>query len=319
MAIRALPDHIISRIAAGEVIERPASAVKELVENALDAGARRIAISLSSGGKALIRVADDGAGIAADDLPLAVQRHATSKLDDEDDLVSIGTLGFRGEALASIGSVARLRIATRTPGAAHALAIGVSGGAVGAVEPAARDTGTTVEVRDLFHAVPARLKFLRSDRAETSAVADQIRRLALAAPGVHFHLESEGRTLIDLPAETGANGLSRRIVAVLGSDLDGNMVPVERAREGFALSGHVSLPTHHRATGRDLYLVVNGRPVRDKLLLGALRAAYQDVLTRERFPVAVLFIDCEPGLVDVNVHPAKAEVRFQNPGLVRAL
>jgi DNA mismatch repair protein MutL len=323
--IRQLASDAINRIAAGEVVERPSSAVKELVENALDAGARRIDVTIAAGGKTLIRVADDGHGIVADELPLALCRHATSKLDG-DDLVAIRFLGFRGEALAALAAVARLTLVSRAAGAAEAAAIEAGPGRIGSVRPAARARGTVVEIRDLFHATPARLKFLRSDRAEGQAVADMLRRLAMTAPATAFSLTDASdparpRRLLDLEAETGDlfPALSRRLRALLGPAFASAALRVEAGREGHRLHGFATLPTHSRGAALDQYLFVNGRVVRDRLLSGALRAAYGDLLPRDRHPAACLFLVVEPALVDVNVHPAKAEVRFRDPGLVRNL
>ena len=322
--IRPLDEAAINRIAAGEVVERPASAVKELVENALDAGASRIEVAYADGGKTLIRVIDDGCGIAADDLPLAVARHATSKIDGSD-LLNIQSFGFRGEALASLGAVGRLVIISRPPGEAAA-AITVTGGALGAVRPEAGAPGTRVELRDLFYATPARLKFLRSDRAEAQAIGDVLRRLAMAEPEVAFLLRDvsgggEGRVILDLPAETGAfePALAARLTRLMGREFTENALWVDAEREGLRLSGMAALPTYSRGSAVHQYLFVNRRPVRDKLLIGALRGAYADFLSRERHPAAVLFLDCDPVRVDVNVHPAKAEVRFREPGVARGL
>lgn len=315
MRIRRLSESTINRIAAGEVIERPASVVKELAENAVDAGATFVDIAFAEGGKSLIRVRDDGSGMDADELALAVERHATSKLADEA-LIRIATLGFRGEALPSIGSVARLAITSRARGAAEAFQIRVEGGAKSAVRPAAFGQGTEVEVRDLFYATPARLKFLRGDRAETVEAADVVRRLAMAHPQVGFRFASEERVLIDLPPGQSA---AARLAEVMGAEFMENAVAVEAAREGFRLTGHVSLPTWSRAQANLQFLMVNGRPVRDKQLSGAVRAAYADVLMRGRHPALALFLECDSELVDVNVHPAKAEVRFRDAGLVRGL
>jgi DNA mismatch repair protein MutL len=323
--IRRLDEAAVNRIAAGEVVERPASAVKELIENALDAGARRIDMALAAGGKTLIRVADDGHGIPAGDLGLALTRHATSKLDG-DDLVDIRFLGFRGEALASLAAVARLTLTSRAAGSAEAARIEVAGGIVGAARPAALARGTVVEVTDLFSATPARLKFLRSDRAETQAILDVIRRLAMAAPGTAFAVAETSdptrpRSLLALEAESGAlvPALSRRLRAILGPGFAEAAVAVEGEREGLRLEGFAALPTHSRGAAVDQYLFVNGRPVRDRLLLGALRAAYADALARDRHPAAALFLHLPPERVDVNVHPAKTEVRFREPGEVRGL
>ncbi|HEY8565458.1 MAG TPA: DNA mismatch repair endonuclease MutL [Beijerinckiaceae bacterium] len=318
-AVRRLDPVLVDRIAAGEVIERPAAAVKELVENALDAGATAIEVTVEAGGRRLIRVVDDGRGMSPDDLALAVERHATSKLP-EGDLTRIDTLGFRGEALPSIGAVARLSITTRAPGAETGATLLVEAGARGEVSPAPAAFGTRVEVTELFSATPARLKFLKSDRAEAQAVAEAVRRLALAHPTVRFHLAGDHLTRVVLPPEgEGAVALLRRAARVLGPDFPDNAVPVDVAREGFALQGHVGLPTYHRAAGSHIHFTVNGRPVRDRLLIGAVRGAYADVMASDRHPVLVLAILCDPRLVDVNVHPAKTEVRFRDPGHVRGL
>jgi DNA mismatch repair protein MutL len=322
--IRRLSEAAANRIAAGEVVERPASAVKELVENALDAGATRVEIALADAGKTLLRVSDDGCGIPRDELALALERHATSKIDGSD-LVNIRSFGFRGEALPSIGSVARLTLTSRVVGS-EAWEISARVGALGAPKPAARGPGTTVEVRDLFCATPARLKFLRGDRAEAQAVADVVRRLAMAEPRVGFTLRDvsgggEGRVLFRAEAENGPDDVARlaRIDRILGQGFADASVPVAAEREGVRLTGHAGLPTHARGAAVAQHLFVNGRPVRDKLLVGALRAAYSDLLPRDRHPVVALFLDCPPEMVDVNVHPAKAEVRFRAPGVVRGL
>ncbi|MGP9818392.1 DNA mismatch repair endonuclease MutL [Salinarimonas sp. NSM] len=318
-AVRRLDPVLVDRIAAGEVVERPAAAVKELVENAIDAGATAIAVEIEGGGRRLIRVVDDGRGMTAEDLALAVERHATSKLPDGD-LSAIGTLGFRGEALPSIGAVSRLGITTRTRDAETGLALVVDAGAKGEIRPAPARPGTRVEVADLFHATPARLKFLKSDRAEALAVSEVVKRLAVAHPQIRFALSGDGVGALSCPPEEpGPEGLARRLARVLGRDFPENAAPVDAAREGFALSGHVGLPTYHRGTGGAIHFVVNGRPVRDKLLLGAVRGAYADVMASDRHPALALFIACDPRMVDVNVHPAKTEVRFRDPGLVRAL
>ncbi|MFK5598378.1 DNA mismatch repair endonuclease MutL [Methylobacterium sp. HMF5984] len=321
--VRRLDPVLVDRIAAGEVVERPASAVKELVENAIDAGARSIAVTIEAGGRRLIRVVDDGAGMSPDDLLLAVERHATSKLPGGD-LTRIDTLGFRGEALPSIGAVSRLSITTRTADADSGAALTVEAGLRGAVRPAPAARGTRIEVTDLFSATPARLKFLKSDRAESAAVSDILRRLAVAQPAIRFTLTSENGTPLVLPALAGAEpddatASLARLAQVLGSDFAANALPVAMAREGFSLTGHVGLPTFHRGAANHIHFTVNGRPVRDRLLLGAVRGAYADTLRSDRHPVLGLAIACEPGLVDVNVHPAKTEVRFRDPGLVRAL
>ena len=319
MPVRQLPESVVNRIAAGEVVERPASVVKELVENALDAGAKRIEVVLAGGGRRLIRVTDDGGGMSADDLSLAVERHATSKLDD-DDLHAIATLGFRGEALPSIGAVAKLSIATRLAGSPNAVEIAVDGGKKGAIRPAALGEGTRIEVADLFYATPARLKFLKSDRAETAAAVEALRRLALARPDVAFVLVAEDRPPVTYAVrEDGIEGRLARLADVIGADLRENAVPVEGAREGVSVSGLAGLPTFSRANSLAQYLFVNGRPVRDKVLLGAVRAAYADLLHGDRHPVAALFLSLDPREVDVNVHPAKTEVRFRDAGLVRSL
>jgi len=319
--IRQLDETAANRIAAGEVVERPASAVKELVENALDAGAVRIRIDYAGGGKTLIRVTDDGCGMTADDLPLALSRHATSKIDGSD-LLNIHTFGFRGEALPSLGAVGRLTITSRTAGGDGA-EINVTGGKAAPVRPAALNTGTTVELRDLFFATPARLKFMRTDRAEAQAIADTIRRLAMAEPYVGFTLTDldTGRTVLQLDTEQGElfDALESRLARLMGREFTDNALRLDTVREGVRLSGYAALPTYSRGSSVAQYLFVNGRPVRDKMLLGALRGAYSDVLARDRHPAAALFIDCDPELVDVNVHPAKAEVRFRDPGIVRGL
>ncbi len=323
--IAQLGETVVNRIAAGEVVERPASAVKELVENALDAGARRIEIDIAEGGRRLIRVTDDGHGIAAEDLPLALARHATSKIDGTD-LLDIRSLGFRGEALASLGAVARLTLTSRAAGASEAACIAVTGGRMEAPRPAALTRGTVVELRDLFHATPARLKFLRSDRAETQAIADIVRRLAMTAPATAFRLRDltgggEGRVSFRADAEPGAPEEARlaRLSRILGRDFADNALRIEAEREGIALTGFAALPTYSRGAAVAQFLFVGGRTVRDRLLLGALRAAYADVLPRDRHPAAALFLDCDPRQVDVNVHPAKAEVRFRAPGIARGL
>ena len=309
--IRRLPEGIANRIAAGEVIERPASVVKELVENAIDAGARQIDVAFRDGGRSLIRVSDDGEGMEKDELALAIERHATSKLLD-DDLVDIRTLGFRGEALPSIGAVSRLIFASRARPAQEAWRIEVAGGRTSESFPASWIDGTIVEVRDLFFAVPARLKFLKSPRAETAEAADVVRRLALAVSHVGMSFASDERVLVDLSREAeGDDGRRRRIARVLGDEVFTNMVDFEGGRDAFRLWGLASLPTYHRAQAGLQFMFVNGRPVRDKLLAGAIRGAYADLLMRGRFPAVCLFIDCPNAFVDVNVHPAKAEVRFR--------
>ena len=319
MPIRQLSEAVVNRIAAGEVVERPASVVKELVENALDAGARRIDILTDGGGRRLIRITDDGDGMTRADLALAVERHATSKLAD-DDLVAISTLGFRGEALPSIGAAARLAITTRHADEPHAWVIEVDAGAKSDVKPAALGQGTRVDVRDLFYATPARLKFLRSDRTEAEAVRDVVRRLAISRPHVAFTLAGEERPPLHFAAVLGDSaGRLVRLGDVLGAEFRANAVEVAAEREEVRIEGFAALPTLTRANSLGQYFFVNGRPVRDKLLLGAVRAAYADYLPRDRHPLLALFVVLPPSEVDVNVHPAKAEVRFRNAGLVRAL
>ena len=319
MSIRRLPPVLIDRIAAGEVVERPAAVVKELVENALDAGARSIEVVIQAGGRRLVRVSDDGSGMGPDDLALCVERHATSKLSGED-LLAIATLGFRGEALPSIGAVAHLAIASRPPEAAHAFEVRVDGGVVTPPRPAALGRGTRVEVRDLFYATPARLKFLKSDRAEGTAAADVVRRLALARPDVAFTLATDERAPVTFPARADDEaGRAKRLADVLGADAGRNVIAVSGIREGVRLDGLAGLPTFSKANSLSQYLFVNGRPVRDKLLMGAVRAAYADLLPSDRYPVLALFFTLDPRDVDVNVHPAKTEVRFRDGGNVRAL
>ena len=319
-AVRRLDETTVNRIAAGEVIERPASVVKELVENAIDAGARRIDVVVNGGGRGFIAVSDDGAGMTREDLALAIERHATSKLAG-DDLTDIATLGFRGEALPSIGAVARLRIVTRRAGDDSAWEIRVEGGRVSGPEPAARGQGTTVEVADLFFATPARLKFLKSERSENGAVSEMLKRLAMAHPEVAFSLALEGRASLSYEAQAGDlfDARLRRLGAVMGRAFQDNAVPVEAVRESVHLTGHTGLPTLNRPTNQGQYLFVNGRPVKDRLLLGAIRGAYQDVLAGNRHPMVALFLELPPRQVDVNVHPAKAEVRFRDSQLVRGL
>ncbi len=320
MPVRQLDARVINRIAAGEVIERPAAVVKELVENALDAGARRIEVLSDGAGRRLLRVDDDGEGMTRADLLLAVERHATSKLTNDDDLVAIRTLGFRGEALPSIGAVARLAITTRHAGEPHAWAVAVEGGAKSQARPAALGAGTRVEVRDLFYATPARLKFLKSERAEAEAIRDTVRRLAMSRPDVAFTLAGEERAPVTWASVMpGPVGLLARLSDVLGAEFSANAVEVRGGREGLAIEGFAALPTLSRANSLGQYLFVNGRPVRDKLLLGALRGAYADHLPRDRHPIVALFLTLDPREVDVNVHPAKLEVRFRDAGRVRAL
>jgi len=322
MKVRRLSEGTVNRIAAGEVVERPASAVKELIENALDAGATRIDVEATNGGCDLILVEDDGEGMEADDLILAVERHATSKLAD-DDLSRIATLGFRGEALPSIGAVARLSIVSRSKKSeAHEMQVdgGRAKGPMPAGFGARGQSGTRAEVRELFYATPARLKFLKSARSEDLATLDVVKRLAMARPDVAFTLTLDGKRVLDFPAEDDLfEGRLRRLSHVMGRDFADNAVRVEAEREGVRLMGHAGVPTYNRANAQMQFLFVNGRPVRDKLLIGAVRGAYADFLARDRHPVLALFLDCDPAFVDVNVHPAKTEVRFRDAGLVRGL
>ena len=321
--IRQLDEVAVNRIAAGEVLERPASAVKELVENALDAGAGRIQVDIADGGKTLIRVTDDGFGMTADDLPLALSRHATSKIDGSD-LLDIRSFGFRGEALPSLGAVGRLTITSRSQGH-DAAQIACEGGKLAPVRPAALTRGTVVELRDLFYATPARLKFLRSDRAELQAVTEVIRRLAMAEPQVGFTLRDvsggEARTLFRADPQQGDlfDALEGRLTGILGRDFTENALRIDTERDGLRLQGYAALPTYSRGSSAQQYLFVNGRPVLDRMLYGALRAAYFDVLSRDRHPAAVMNLIVDPQRVDVNVHPAKAEVRFREPDAARSL
>jgi len=321
--IRQLDEAAVNRIAAGEVVERPASAVKELVENAIDAGARRVQIDVADGGKTLIRVSDDGCGMTAEELPLALARHATSKIDGSD-LLNIHSFGFRGEALPSLGAVGRLTLQSRSQGA-QATEITVAGGVVAAVKPCALNAGTVVTLRDLFYATPARLKFLRTDRAEMQAISDTIKRLAMAEPAVGFVLRDvtggAERVTFRAEPETGDlfDALRGRLARVMGAEFIENALPIEAEREGVRLTGYAALPTYSRGAAVAQFLFVNGRPVRDKMLIGALRGAYQDFLSRDRHPAVALFVDVDPHRVDVNVHPAKSEVRFREPGVVRGL
>ena len=320
MTIRVLPPTIVNRIAAGEVIERPASAAKELVENAIDAGAKRIEIALNDGGRSLIAVADDGCGMTRDELSLAIERHATSKLES-DDLLHIDFLGFRGEALPSIASVGRVSLTSRAAGSNDAWSITVEAGEAGETAPAALSAGTRVEVRDLFFATPARLKFLKSARTELQNAQDVVRRLAMARPDIGFRLIADGRAVIRLDSnqEDMLDPRLARLSAIMGRDFADNSIPVDAAREDARLSGHIGLPTLSRATARAQFLFVNGRPVRDRLLMGAVRGAYADVLARDRSPLVALFLELPPSKVDVNVHPTKAKVRFRDAAMIRAL
>ena len=322
--IRLLDESAINRIAAGEVVERPASAVKELVENALDAGARRISVDFTAGGKALIRVTDDGCGMVPADLPLALARHATSKIDGSD-LLNIRSFGFRGEALASLGAVGRLTITSRAEGHDGA-SLTVAGGRINDVRPAAMTRGTVIELRDLFYATPARLKFLRSDRAEAQAIADVVRRLAMAQPLVGFTLTEivEGATprvvfRVDPATGDAVAALPIRLAAVLGTDFIENALEIDVERDGLRLTGYAALPTYSRGSSVQQFIFVNARPVLDRLLLGALRVAYFDFLSRDRHPAAALNLIVDPERVDVNVHPAKSEVRFREPEAARSL
>ncbi len=319
MPVRQLPEQIVNRIAAGEVVERPASVVKELVENAIDAGASRIDIFSDGGGRRRIGITDDGGGMTAADLRLAVDRHATSKLDDED-LLQIRTLGFRGEALPSIGAVAKLGITTRHASEPHAWSLQVEGGDKSEIMPAALGHGTRVEVSDLFYATPARLKFLKTDRTEAEAIREVVRRLAMARPDIAFTLAGEERAPVTWAAALpGAPGRLTRLGDILGADFRSSAIDVRAERDGVVVEGFAAAPSLTRANALGQYLFVNGRPVRDKLILGAVRAAYSDYLPRDRHPVVALFVTLDPQEVDANVHPAKTEVRFRNAGLVRAL
>jgi DNA mismatch repair protein MutL len=320
MTIRLLPPSLINRIAAGEVVERPASALKELVENAIDAGAARIDIAIRDGGKSLIAVSDDGSGMSRDELSLAIERHATSKLAN-DDLFAIHTMGFRGEALPSLGAVSRLSIASRAHDADAAWTITVTGGEVCDPVPAAHPKGTRVEVRDLFYATPVRLKFLKSDRSETAQILDTLRRLAMARPDIGFNLHDGARERLRLDACDGdlLDARLARLGAVMGREFAQNALSIDAERETIKLTGYAGLPTLNRANAMHQYLFVNGRPVRDKLLHGAVRGAYMDFLARNRHPMVALFVEIDAREVDVNVHPAKAEVRFRDAGLVRGL
>jgi len=319
LTIRRLPEGTINRIAAGEVIERPASVVKELVENAIDADSHQIDVHLVDGGRTLIRVADDGKGMTGDELALAVERHATSKLPD-DDLVNIQNLGFRGEALPSIGAVSRLKITSRARGSDKAHEIRIEGGHVHEVRPASGGQGSDIEVRDLFYAVPARLKFLKTERAETGEVAAIMRRLAMARPDIGFSLMSGERQLINLAKNTAdVEGQKKRLSDIMGADFIENSVAIDATREPFSIQGFASLPTLNRSQSTMQFMFVNGRAVKDRTLLGAVRGAYSDFLMKQRFPMVALFITCPPEYVDVNVHPAKAEVRFRDQRSVNSM
>ncbi len=319
MKIKRLSDGLINRIAAGEVIERPSSVVKELVENAVDAGARTIDVTFSNGGRTLIRVSDDGCGMSADELEVAVERHATSKLNS-DDLLDIRTMGFRGEALPSIGAVSRLTIASRQQDGSDGAEIEVDAGRTSEVRPGATAPGTRVEVRDLFHAVPARLKFLKSERAETNEAVDIVRRIAMANPAIAFSLTTDDRQALNFTAAgLDPDGRLKRTGEVMGTEFARNALTIDTRREGIRLTGFAGLPTLNRSQANMQFLFVNGRTVKDKLLTGAVRGAYMDFLPRYRHPMLALFLEIDPQQVDVNVHPSKAEVRFREPGTVRGL
>ena len=319
--IRQLNETAINQIAAGEVVERPASAIKELVENAIDAGASRIEVEYADGGKSLIQVTDNGCGIMADDLLLAMSRHATSKIDGSD-LLNIQSFGFRGEALPSLGAVGKLTLTSRTAVSTGA-ELQVNGGKFSPVRPVAMQPGTRATLRDLFYATPARLKFLRSDRAEAQAIADVVKRLAMAEPTIAFSLRDTGtgRMVFQVQSEQGDmfSALRGRLGQLMGRDFVVNAIAVDAEREDITLTGFAALPTYSRGAAVAQFIFVNGRPVRDKLLLGAVRGAYVDFLSRARHPAVALFVECDPSRVDVNVHPAKSEVRFREPATVRGL
>ncbi len=320
MTLRRLPDNIVNQIAAGEVVERPASAVKELVENAIDAGADRIDVVMRAGGRSLISIVDNGKGMTPDELDLCFERHATSKLPDED-LVNIQHLGFRGEAIPSIASVSRMAITSRAIGADSAWKLTVEGGRKGQIEPAAMATGTRVEVRDIFYATPARLKFLKSERAEFGAALDVMRRLAMAYPSIAFSLSDEKRTALKVAAAQGDlfEAWLDRLGAIMGREFSENALKIEAERNGVILTGYAGVPTFNRGNANMQFMFVNGRPVKDKTFTGAIRAAYMDLLARNRHALLALFLELPADQVDVNVHPAKAEVRFRDSGGVRSL
>ncbi len=320
MPIRVLPSNLVNQIAAGEVIERPASVIKELVENAIDAGADKIEITLIGGGKNLITVSDNGKGISPEELPLAVERHATSKLPDND-LFNINFLGFRGEALPSIASVAKMTISSRQKGADSGWQISVNGGDKGEVRPAAMALGTKIEVRDLFYTTPARLKFMKSDSSEAAQCVDMIQRIALANPQISFYLESDGKKKVALNACQGElfDCRQRRVADVMGGEFEENSVAIDAHNDFCRISGFIGVPTYNKANSLSEFLFVNNRPVRDKLILGAIKGAYQDMMTSGRYPACAVFIEVEPMYVDVNVHPTKAEVRFYDNGAIRGL
>ena len=323
VAIRQLSPETVNRIAAGEVIERPASVVKELVENAIDAGGREIEVVVTGGGLSLIRVTDDGSGMSADDLRLCVERHATSKLSEED-LFDIKSLGFRGEALPSIGSIARLEVTSKARGATSGFGVVVERGAKSPLCPAALNQGTVVEVRDLFSATPARLKFMKTERSETMAVGEIVRRLAMAHPDIGFIVQTGDRKPAQfVRGESTPAGLLERLGAIMGREFMADALEIKGGASGatgpMRVYGFAGLPTLHRPDSSQQYLFVNGRPVKDKLLIGAVKAAYGDLIPRGRSPLLALFLDVATSDVDVNVHPAKAEVRFRDSGRVRAL
>lgn len=315
MPVKQLPETLINQIAAGEVIERPASAAKELIENAIDAGATRVEIATAGGGKSLIRITDNGMGMDGDDLALAVRRHCTSKISET--LDDIRTLGFRGEALPSIGSVAKLSITSRRAGSQAGVEVSVIGGKMAPVRPAAANQGTVVEVRDIFFATPARLKFLKTERAEAGAITEVVKRMAIAFPHIRFTLTGSDRSTLEFPATTG-DPLAR-MAQVLGAEFKDNAIEIDAMREDVGLKGFIGLPTFNRGNSGHQYAFVNGRPVQDKLILSAIRGAYAETIPSGRYPVAVLSLTLDPALVDVNVHPAKSDVRFRDPGLVRGL
>lgn len=320
MTIRVLPETLINRIAAGEVVERPSSAAKELIENAIDAGATHIDVVIQDGGQSLISVSDDGRGMNADELVLAVERHATSKLPD-DDIFDVKFLGFRGEALPSIAAVSRLEMTSRAEGSDSAWSLRIDGGAKSAPSPAAHSKGTRVDVRDLFYATPARLKFLKTPRTEQGHISETIKRLSMAHPDIGFTLSDGTRTLIDFPPVQGDLFDARltRLSAIMGRDFADNALLIDANREGLSLTGYVGLPTLNRGNAAMQFLFVNGRPVTDRMLYGALRGAYRDFLASDRYPLVALFVEAPAAMVDVNVHPAKTEVRFRDAGLIRGL
>ncbi len=320
MTIRLLPETLINRIAAGEVVERPSSAAKELIENAIDAGATRIDVVIEDGGQSLISVSDNGAGMSADELKLAVERHATSKLPD-DDIFDVKFLGFRGEALPSIAAVSRMEITSRAEGADNGWAIRVHGGSKAEPSPAAHTKGTRVDVRDLFYATPARLKFLKTPRTEQGHVSETLKRLSMAHPDIGFSLTGDSRKILDFPPVNGDLFDARltRLSSIMGRDFADNALMINAEREGLSLTGYVGLPTLNRGNAAMQFLFVNGRPVNDRMLYGALRGAYRDFLASDRYPLVALFVEAPAAMVDVNVHPAKTEVRFRDQGLIRGL